>query len=557
MTSPTSASANGSPVASTNKRQPRKGQFEYKHGQRQHTYDREKAPYPLAYSKHVLELESIDMRLVHHMNNGSVSFVDFSDENWTGDGGVAAPERSLDLGCGTGAWVIDAAKQWPDCDFVGFDLVDIQIPLKSLPQEYASIAERISWVHGNFLTNKLPFEDDEFDHVHIHAIAQGVPENKWGILFEEINRILRPGGVVEIMENDVIFPRLPKWFTAPLRARPRRSTSVHYPDGTHRGLYPSDPDTLSTPHDHALLESLYKSVFESRFINQNPTAILPSYFTTYFRHVTLGPVISFFMPPLPPLQPLPPQIITSYVIGPDSDTLDPRTSTVFPSPNEVRPTSLSFSSASTGSTADSSQVSSLFMGSRKKSSSVSTYDSTAPSNGIPDPPKTPAPFKNFVLDMGMDGEEPAVSPDRIPLRNQLTLLNERSLAMHLYRSYQIVLACQEEMWEELKDRIRNRKDELKPFGWDDDEELEELQSRKKFELLIDRYRTDMQTRTALWCSLTGIGWLFPPREPLSKAELIEEERIRAAMMEARTFGDSDDETPVPCRSLRVLVGYKL
>lgn len=195
------------------------------------------------------------------------------------------------------------------------------------------------------------------------------------------------------------------------------------------------------------------------------------------------------MPPLPPLQPLPPQIITSYVIGPDSDTLDPRTSTVFPSPNEVRPTSLSFSSASTGSTADSSQVSSLFMGSRKKSSSVSTYDSTAPSNGIPDPPKTPAPFKNFVLDMGMDGEEPAVSPDRIPLRNQLTLLNERSLAMHLYRSYQIVLACQEEMWEELKDRIRNRKDELKPFGWDDDEELEELQSRKKFELLIDRYRT--------------------------------------------------------------------
>jgi hypothetical protein len=28
------------------------------------------------------------------------------------------------------------------------------------------------------LTNKLPFEDDEFDHVHVHAIAQGVPENK-------------------------------------------------------------------------------------------------------------------------------------------------------------------------------------------------------------------------------------------------------------------------------------------------------------------------------------------------------------------------------------------
>ncbi|KAJ7161421.1 hypothetical protein C8R43DRAFT_992828 [Mycena crocata] len=562
MTSPT-RSAN-SPVTSA-KRQPRKGQFEYKHGQRHHTYDREKAPYPLAYSRHVLEFESIDTRLVNHMNNGSVSFVDFSDANWSGDGGVATPEHSLDLGCGTGSWIIDAAKEWPNCDFVGFDLVDIQIPLKTLPPEYASIAERISWVHGNFLTNKLPFEDDEFDHVHIHAIAHGVPENKWGILFEEINRILRPGGVVEILEEDVIFPRLPKWFTAPLRARPRRATSVHYPDGTHRGLYPfSDTQLAATPHDHALLESLYKSVFESRFINLNPTAILPSYFTTYFRHVNLGPVINFFMPPLPPLQPLPPQIITSYVIDPNSDTLDSRTSTIFASPNDVRPTSLSFSSASTASTADSSQISSMFTGTRRKSSSVSTYDSpdtplfTQP-NGVPDPTKAAAPFKSFMLDTGMDNEEPTTSPEKIPLRNQLNQLNERSLAMHLYRSYQIVLACQEEMWEELKDRIRNRKDELKPFGWDDDEELEELQSRKKFELLVDRYRTDMQIRTALWCSLTGIGWQFPPREPLSKAELIEEERLRAAMLESRTYADSDDEaqTLTPCRSLRALVGYKL
>jgi hypothetical protein len=28
------------------------------------------------------------------------------------------------------------------------------------------------------LTTKLPFEDDEFDHVHVSMIAKGVPENK-------------------------------------------------------------------------------------------------------------------------------------------------------------------------------------------------------------------------------------------------------------------------------------------------------------------------------------------------------------------------------------------
>lgn len=28
------------------------------------------------------------------------------------------------------------------------------------------------------LTTQLPFDDDEFDHVHVHAIARAVPENK-------------------------------------------------------------------------------------------------------------------------------------------------------------------------------------------------------------------------------------------------------------------------------------------------------------------------------------------------------------------------------------------
>lgn len=77
---------------------------------------------------------------------------------------------------------------------VGFDLVNIQIPPKLLEP---SLRNRVEWRHGNLcvvriycgydtqhmapyhsLTTKLPFEDDEFDHVHIQAIAKGVPENK-------------------------------------------------------------------------------------------------------------------------------------------------------------------------------------------------------------------------------------------------------------------------------------------------------------------------------------------------------------------------------------------
>lgn len=68
--------------------------------------------------------------------------------------------------------------------------------------------------------------------------------------------------------------------------------------------------------------------------------------------------------------------------------------------------------------------------------------------------------------------------------------------------------------------------------------------------------SDMQARVALWHSLNTMGWPLPIREPLSKAELIEEERVRDSMMEARKQSTLE-ELQMPCRSIRVLVGSNL
>ncbi|KAJ3503452.1 hypothetical protein NLJ89_g8425 [Agrocybe chaxingu] len=476
--------ASTSHTSGDGKRPVRLKDFQFKYGQKHHSYDNEKAPYPLSYDKHVLELESLDNRLCQYLRN-SVSFMNFK----------TAPVRILDLGCGTGTWVIDAAKEWPECELVGFDLVDIQIPLKMLDP---AMAKRIEWRHGNFLTTKLPFDDDEFDHVHIQSISKGVPENKWDNIFEEVNRVLRPGGSVEVVEDDIIFPSLPRWFTNALRARPLRAQSIIFPDGSQRG-YPALSQASSNipPHEHALLESLYKSVFEHRFVNLKPSSVLPSYLTTYFRQVTLGPVVKFPMPPLPPIQPLPPQLTKSYIVEPNPDIADNRSSTtVAPSAHSSRPMSLSFSSSY--STVADSIMSKTTISSRPRTSSeplsyhgensYSSFDilQLPASEGLD---VTSLPIKRFILDSSLtESEISALPPSLFPLE-QLASLSERSLAMHLYRSFQSVLACQEAMWEELKDRIRNRRRELLPFGWEDDEELEELQSRKKFERLIERYRS--------------------------------------------------------------------
>jgi protocatechuate 3,4-dioxygenase beta subunit len=48
--------------------------------------------------------------------------------------------------------------------------------------ETEGTAERIPYS----LTTKLPFDDDEFDHVHVKDIARGVPESK--VRFRVIGR---------------------------------------------------------------------------------------------------------------------------------------------------------------------------------------------------------------------------------------------------------------------------------------------------------------------------------------------------------------------------------
>jgi hypothetical protein len=65
----------------------------------------------------------------------------------------------------------------------------------------------------------------------------------------------------------------------------------------------------------------------------------------------------------------------------------------------------------------------------------------------------------------------------------------------------------------------------------------------------------MHARISLWCSLSELGWPLPAREPLSKAELIEEERIHNAMIEAKDYASVEDLQSIS-RSGRGLIGYK-
>jgi len=441
-------------------------------------------------------------------------------------------------------WTIDAARKWPNATFVGFDLVNVQFPLRHLESH---TARRITWEHGNFLSTKLPFEDDTFDLVHISHISKGVPEHKWSSLFEEVRRVMQPDGFVEVMEEDIIFPVLPKWFTEPLRANDPSSASR----------------SNSNSHEHAILEFLFNSVFESRFINMKPTVVVLGYFTPFFSRCLSPPSLDFSVPFLAPLPPLP------EATGPITQSVGKgdRTSKIpdVPSYPNVIPSSYARSINRSSSSLslpslDYPRSTSPFATdeTRSMTPTVSSFSDREALKSPERRSRTPPSSVTRVASWITSSETPILdsvhlAQSIVPVE-MLGKLGDRTRAMHLYHSFMVVLGCREAMWEELKLLQRSRRKVLVDLGWEN-RLIEDKEARVRFDEYFERFESDMRARISLWYSMTELGYGFPKREPLHKAELLEEERIRKAILDARAQAQEEDFS-VPCRMVRVFVGFK-
>ncbi|KAI0031418.1 hypothetical protein K488DRAFT_52142 [Vararia minispora EC-137] len=545
-----------SPPASFDSRRPtrptRENQWVEKHGRKHHGYAAAKAPYPLSYDKDILDRDAIDLCLrLSVMTTPTAVHVD-----------QPPPERALDLGCGTGAWIINTArKYWKETEFVGFDLVNIQIPTAYLESQLAS---RISWQHGNFLSQRLPFDDNSFDFVRIMSIARGVPENKWISLFQEVNRVLAPNGVVEVTEEDITFPIIPRWFSEPLRSKPRTRASSKASTTPVNGFEPetappSPPN--SPPHDHTFLELLFVSLHESRFINMKPTNTLAVYFTPFFSRCMHGPTLHFGMPFLSPLRPLP----TARQSSDLPDISSRVESTIF-----TRPPSVAYPPpfSATSESKRSSSVAESDLSARFPSFAD---DSITPTLMTPEPsprdrdddniwrnwnfPGPKAGGGTWAAPLPEDISDPNMLPGP-PLRG-LDKLSSRTRAVILWQAYLGVRGCQEAMWEELLllQETRAGRERLREVGWTPSKPWE-AEDRSRFEELFDIYERDIRARTAFWYSSTELGLPLPRREPLPKADLAEEERRRKAILDSRALLAKDD-TDVPVKTTRVFAGYKM
>jgi len=129
----------------------------------------------------------------------------------TGMGGILPeqpnPERFrqvLDVGCGTGGWLIEAAKTYPTMSLLaGADSSSRMIEFARAQAEAQQVSNRVEFAVMDAL-RMLEFPDAFFDLINQRLSISYLRTWDWSKLLGEYRRLLRPGGVIRIVEPEVV-----------------------------------------------------------------------------------------------------------------------------------------------------------------------------------------------------------------------------------------------------------------------------------------------------------------------------------------------------------------
>ena len=105
----------------------------------------------------------------------------------------------LDVGCGTGRWPQEMAQAFSDANVIGLDIFDP--PAEANPSTKPS---NYQFVMADVLKG-LPFSSYQFDFVHQRSLGCVIPATRWLHVVNELVRVTRPGGMVELVESDSTF----------------------------------------------------------------------------------------------------------------------------------------------------------------------------------------------------------------------------------------------------------------------------------------------------------------------------------------------------------------
>lgn len=112
-------------------------------------------------------------------------------------------EKVLDVGCSTGRSCRALREVYPEAHVTGIDLSPYFLAvghfLKNLRETEQNRTEPISFVHSTM--EKTPFEDASFDAISICLVLHECPADAIRDSIQESFRLLRPGGVLSLMDG--------------------------------------------------------------------------------------------------------------------------------------------------------------------------------------------------------------------------------------------------------------------------------------------------------------------------------------------------------------------
>ncbi|KAI8799579.1 S-adenosyl-L-methionine-dependent methyltransferase [Cladochytrium replicatum] len=104
----------------------------------------------------------------------------------------------LDVGCGSGIWLAEMQRDFPEGEYVGMDIQSTEW-INAFQQ---LSGEKIKFVQGDVLQT-LPFDDETFDYIHQQNMFAAIPASQWPTVLAEFFRILKPGGYIDLVELEV------------------------------------------------------------------------------------------------------------------------------------------------------------------------------------------------------------------------------------------------------------------------------------------------------------------------------------------------------------------
>lgn len=112
-------------------------------------------------------------------------------------------QRVLDIGCGPGGWVIQAAQTYPTMTVAGIDVSQRMIEDARAQVEGQGVTDRVEF-HVMDALRMLEFPAHFFDLVNVRFGVSWMRTWDWPKLLSEMLRVCRPSGIIRLCEPEIM-----------------------------------------------------------------------------------------------------------------------------------------------------------------------------------------------------------------------------------------------------------------------------------------------------------------------------------------------------------------